>query len=334
MAQQLSLSARPRTLDQLVGQQKVVDSIRGHIAGGRTIKAWLFGGIRGAGKTSISRILALSLQCSHQKIFGSPCKVCRANQSSFPIVEINAADLTGIAQIRDSLQGCDYGVTGEALYRVYIIDECQRMSSATQSMLLKYFEDTPETTVFILSSTEPYKINDALRSRCIFYEMRELDHADSTLLVERLLKKIASELPADRLVDALVECRVFSPRLIAQAVEKYAAGATPEDAAKVDGSSDIDIQALTRALVKGDWDALSDALQNADKLDIRAVRGSTVAYLRKILVESREHSAKNKAVAKAIMALCSIENAADNVISAVLAAVLYECSELFAKYKA
>ncbi len=331
MAQQLSLSARPRTFEQLVGQQKTIDSIRGHVREGRTIKAWLLGGPRGSGKTSLSRILALSLQCTHQKVFGSPCKECRAQQSSFPIIEINGADLTGIDKIREALQGCDYGIMGAGQYRVYVIDEIQRLSTAAQSMLLKYFEDTPETTVFILSSTEPYQVNEALRSRCMFYEMRELEHDDMTILVERLLKKVTSELPVDRLVDALVECRVFAPRLICQAVEKYVAGASPDDAAKVDGT-DIDIKALTRSLVRGDWNGLCDALQNADKLDIRAIRGSTVAYLRTILVESREFSAKNKALAKAIMALCSVENASEKLTAAVMAAVLYDCCEMFSKY--
>src|SRR5579864_9038317 len=152
--QQISLSARPRTLDALIGQGKTVARIRGHIAAGRTVKAWMFTGPRGTGKTTISRVLALSLQCKHGT-FGKPCKVCYSQRSAFDIYEINAGKNTGIDAVREALSGEDnYPRTGEA--RVYILDELQKASDGAQSLLLKSLEDTPETTVYIICTTAPH----------------------------------------------------------------------------------------------------------------------------------------------------------------------------------
>jgi DNA polymerase III subunit gamma/tau len=335
MPAQLSLSARPRTFDTMVGEgtQKIVAAIRGHMKSGRVVKAWLFHGPKGTGKTTISRILALAYQCGHGD-FGNPCKDCRKAQASFPIHEINASDITGIDRLRQSLEGADYGVMGAGRYRVYILDECQKLSDSAQSLLLKYLEEnTPDTTVFILCSTEPHKILETLRSRCATYEMRDLGQDDVLKLVNRLLRLTKSELPADRLADALAERQVGSPRLVAQAVEKYLAGLEPDEAAQVEGSVTIDTKALTRAVVKGDWPAVSQALLQADSLNVRAVRLSVIAYLKTVLLESPEISQRGDVVAKSLSSLCLLQNAEDMVISANLAAELYRCTALFSKWK-
>ena len=333
--QQLSLSARPKTLDQLIGQPKVVDAIRGHIKTGRVVKGWMFGGPKGTGKTTTARILALALQCDHQEAdkWGNPCKDCIANRSSFPIVEINASDITGIDKLRDIIQSSEYGLLGSGNKRVYILDECHRLSDSAMNLLLKYLEDTPETSVFILCSSMPYKVLEALRRRCIYYEMRDLDYDDTSKLVAKLIKKIKSDLPADRLVDALVERQVKSPGLIAQAVEKYAASGDPDEACQVEGNTTLDVKALTKAVTKGSWPDVCQALLASDGMDIRVIRGSMLAYLKTILLESQDLSKRNEAISKAIKALCSIENAPDAVVSASMCAELYILTELFSRYK-
>jgi DNA polymerase III subunit gamma/tau len=334
VAQQLSLAARPKSLDQLVGQQKTIDAIRGHMKSGRVIKAWALFGRKGTGKTTTARILAVSYQCSHQKEFGQPCLVCRQKKSGFDIAEINASDMTGIDAIRTALQGSDYGVLGAGKYRVYILDEVHRLSDAAQNLLLKYLEDTPSTTIFILCSTAPQKILETLRSRCVSYEMKELEEDDITILVTRLLKLIKSKLPADRLVAELVEKHVASPRLIAQAVEKYAAGQAPEEAALVEGMTDVDISSLTRAMIHGDWPAVSDALMSQALADLRPVRIQVVAYLRTILLRDKLIGERTKVVADAITAIANLSgNAEDAVVNAAMAAELYRVTALFSNYK-
>lgn len=334
MAQQLSLAARPRTFDQIVGQQKVVDALRGHHGSGRTVKAYLFSGKKGTGKTTIARILALAYQCDHQKVFGNPCLACRKKKSGFDITEIPAAKWTGIDAIRDALEGSSYGVLGEGKYRVYILDEVHGLSPKAQDLLLKYLEDTPETTIFILCSTAPQKLIGTLRSRCLSYEMKDLEQDDITILVTRLLERIKSDLPVDRLVEELIERQVAGPRLIAQAVEKYAAGQSPEDAAEVEGTTEVDVSSLLQGIIKGDWPGVSNALLSQSLTDLRPVRIQVVAYLRIILLRDKTIGERTKVVADAITALSNLSgNAEDSVVAGAMAAELYRVTAMFSGYK-
>ncbi len=342
MPQQLSLSARPKTLDALIGQGKVVEAIRGHMKSGRTPNTWLFYGPKGTGKTSIAKILALSYQCPHQektikgvfRPFGHPCLDCRKNKHKFQIYEIPAAKATGKDEIRDLLQGSGYGVLGEGRYRVYIIDELHAASSAAQKLLLQYFEESPDTTVYICCSSEPQKINEALRSRCVSYQMLDLEASDIEILVKRLLKLAASKLPVDRLAEELVHQRVRSPRLIAQAVEKYVAGNSVEASAQVDGTTGImDMKELTRAVVKGDWSAVSDLLMSAEQIDMRPVRLSIIAYLKTALLMEKEIGDRSKTIANSITELSLLRDAEDTVVAGAVAASLYRVTALFSNYK-
>lgn len=328
MAEQLILSARPRTLDALVGQGKVIRAIRKHRATGRVVKNWLFYGPKGTGKTSIARILAVSYQCKHQDIWGKPCKKCQ--RASFEIYEANASDTTGIEKVREQLEGAYFGPrTGS--YRVYIFDEVHNASDKAQDLLLKYLEDTPKTTIFIFCSTSPHKIKDTLRSRCMAYEMRELTEDDTEILVNRLLKKTNSDLPGDRLSFQLRDKNVRSPRLITQAVEKYLAGNDPEDAAQVEASTSVDVYAISRNVLKGEWKEVAAFLQESPELNVQAVRRNLIALLKKILLESPNVDSRADALADAIGELCLMENAEDNIVAASLASRLYRLCAIFRK---
>ena len=217
--QQLSLSARPKTLDELIGQRKVVKAIRGHMSSGRVTKAWLFTGPKGTGKTTTARILALSYQCTHGEKFGVPCADCRKLRQSFDIHYVNAAKLPGIRELEDSLQGAYYSPR-VGPYRIYILDEVHRFSSQAQGSLLGYLEDdTPATTIFILCTTDAHLLLPTVQSRCTIYKLNEMQEEDIGKLVPVLLERAGSDLPADRLAIHLAEKGVGSPRLIAQAVE-------------------------------------------------------------------------------------------------------------------
>lgn len=310
----------------------MVEAIRGHWESGRVVKAWMFVGPKGTGKTSTARILALAYQCKHQEKFGNPCLACRKARRSFSIHEINASELTGKDQIQDALQGSDFGVLGEGSYRVYILDECQSMSKPSQRLLLKYLEDTPETTVFILCTTEPHMILETVRRRCVIYDLQELQHDNVEVLTERLLKYAKSDKPADRLSTELIDQGVTSPGLIAQAVEKYLAGNSPEDAAKVAGTTTIDTSAMTRALIKGDWEAVSDYLLSADEVHLRDIRASAISYLRAMLLNEKSLGDRTMMIANAITELATLQYAEDTVIAGGIAATLYRVTSLFAGY--
>ena len=332
VGQQLSLSARPKTLDGLLGQAKLVSAIRGHFKGGRHPKAWLFSGPKGVGKTTTARILALSYECTHQKKFGSPCLECRRNRTNFPIMEISAAVFSTIEKMSGALSGANSGVMGIGRYRVYIINEIQRASPGCLSLFLDMLEDTPQSTVFIFTTTEPGRLSDAFRSRCQCYELSDLELADVERLVTKLLLKIGSDLPVDRLVDALADNRIGSPRLIAQAVEKYAAGNSPEDSALVSGAATIDILSLSRAITHGTWSDAAKYLQAAQGSDARSLRFLLMNYLKGQLLESPEIGPRADAIAKALTTLASVTNAEDAVVFAAICAAAYSLTKIFSQY--
>jgi len=341
VTEQLSLSARPRTLDGLIGQAKLVKAIRGHFTGGRYPKAWLFAGPKGTGKTTTARILAMSYNCAHQELFGRPCKACRAQApqafsrgvwGNFPVYEMSAGVFSTLDAMRGQLVGAYNGVMGFGRYRVYIINEIQRASEACLALFLDTLENTPRTTVFIFTTTDPRKLGEAFPSRCQCYDFKELGVADIERLVERLLKKIGSELPVDRLAEALADNRVASPRLIAQAVEKYAAGCSPEDASLVSGAPTIDVMALSKAITHGDWSTAAKYLQGAQGSDARHLRFLLMNYLKGQLLESPEIGPRADAVSKAMTTLASVTNAEDAVVFASICATAYSLCRIFSHY--
>lgn len=340
MAQTLSLSARPRTLDALIGQDKLVVRVRNMISSGRIPKAWLLLGATGTGKTTTARILGVSLQCTHQEKFGMPCAACAAAYSGYlrrgigtlDIMEINGAKVRGIREVEAALEGVDFAPI-QGRYRVYVLDEFHKATDDAQNLMLKYLEDCIDTTIFILCSTAPQKIIETIQTRCCTLKLRELEIDDITLLVARLLKKVKSDLPVDRLADALVEKGITYPRLIANAVEKYVAGAEPEEAAEVQASEPINVEAVGRAIVKGDWAAAAKFLDRVQAVDARVLRASLLSYFRKILLCEPETDDRANATAQAIVSLCAMSGVEDSVMSAGISAVLFQAAKSFSSYK-
>lgn len=334
MEQVLSLSARPAFLDGLIGQEKIVASIRNRIAKKRLPKAWIFHGPLGCGKTTIARILALSLQCTHQKTFGRPCKDCRRLRSQYFITEISAADL-GTESLRDALREGWMSPMGLSAYRVYILDEPQGMHPNAQRHLLKLLEDTPPTTIFILCTTDPGSLIETVRSRCSgTYELRGLTMDEMLVYVQKLLDKVQSDLPADRLVDALVERNIKYPRWIAQAVERYITdGGEVNDAADVDAASAVDVSALIAATRMGDWGTVLTLLHKVQPNEAKAVRLRVLSYLRAIMLDSQDISDRTGVVANCIMELVNLQAYDNAVVHAGLVAALYRVVDRFSKYK-
>lgn len=329
---QLSITARPRTLASVVGQTKVVEAIKAY-AKKRTWNALMISGQTGTGKTTLARIIAASLQCSHQTEFGSPCAECYANRGSLGITELPAAAASNIDKVRDMLAGSNYGGVGNTKYRIYIIDECQILSKPAQSLLLGYLENSPESTIFILCTTDPLKIHRTIRGRCVQYVLSELGIDDIEKLVARLLKRTKSDLPADRLVQALIDNDVKLPRHITSAVEKYIDGYDPNDAAQVEAVASIDSHTLCRSMVKGDWVTVAAMLRDGQPADAVGVKVLVISYLRGMLVKSPVVSERNGAIAKSIAQLAQISNTDDTTLWAALAGELYTLTALFDQYK-
>lgn len=328
---QLSRSFRPKAFDDMVGQEKLIDRIKGYLKK-RTPRCWMFTGESGAGKTTLARIMALSFQCKHHK-FGYPCKKCYKNKDSFDITEVNASKDTGKERMEKIIAGSDYYPKHGSRYRVYILDEFQKLSDGSQSMLLKCLEESPKSTIWILCTSHSEDVIKAMWRRVISLGLKPLDETGIRTLVQRTLKHTKSdqEISAMKLSEALIENGITSPGFIVKAVENRLAGNTDEEAAIVEYTSSFNPRPLTKSLIKGNWSDVRKELATATAEDARSIRASVSALLSTILIESEEMGDSTTAVSKAIHRMCEAQGE-NSVILASVRASCYELCKIFQKY--
>ena len=159
---------RPSNLNDLVGQNNVTDVIRNEILNNRLSHAYLFSGPRGTGKTSTAKIIAKMINCANLGKDGIPCDKCESClnfNSSSDIVEIDAASNNGVDEIRELRDKVNL-VPSYGRYKVYIIDEVHMLTTQAFNALLKTLEEPPAHVIFILATTEFYKIPVTVVSRC------------------------------------------------------------------------------------------------------------------------------------------------------------------------
>ncbi len=192
MAIALYLKYRPRTFDEVDGQEHVTRTLKNALAMGRVAHAYLFTGPRGTGKTSTARILAKAVNCiSETKEHPcNECAICRAVNEDrlLDLIEIDAASNTGVDDIRELRDRVDLR-PGEARYKVYIIDEVHMLSNAAFNALLKTLEEPPPHVIFVLATTEPNKIPATISSRCQRFDFRRATLKELTRQLSAIAQK-------------------------------------------------------------------------------------------------------------------------------------------------
>ena len=168
---------RPKTFEEVVGQEHITKTLRNQIISGRIGHAYLFNGGRGTGKTSSAKILARAINCTNPQN-GNPCNecdICKAtlNGSLTDIVEMDAASNNSVEDIRSIRDEVNFLPT-VAKYRVYIIDEVHMLSIGAFNALLKTLEEPPAHVKFILATTEPQKLPATILSRCQRFDFKKL----------------------------------------------------------------------------------------------------------------------------------------------------------------
>jgi len=183
---------RPKQFSDLIGQDVVVRTLRNALAGQSLAHAYLLTGIRGVGKTTIARLMAMAVNCSNPDN-GEPCTECEAcasimKGSNLDVQEMDAASHTGVDDIREILDGVRYP-PASLKYRVYIIDEAHMLSKSAFNALLKTLEEPPAHVLFILATTEIEKLPITVRSRCQRFDLRRLGVDEISAYLEAILGK-------------------------------------------------------------------------------------------------------------------------------------------------
>jgi DNA polymerase III subunit gamma/tau len=193
MKASLSIRARPEVLEEVVGQDRSVRQVREALSSEDPPRAWMLAGPYGTGKTTMARIIAKSIMCRERsRETGAACGHCTSciqisTRENVDLIEYDSAQFGQVDDIRDKLVPFLSTAPSMSARKVVIIDEAQGMSSKACTALLKILEEPPEHATVILATTEPEKVDSAVRSRC---RKIYLDKIDSESLRDGLLQAI------------------------------------------------------------------------------------------------------------------------------------------------
>jgi len=278
----LARKYRPRSFEAMVGQEHVVQALANALTQQRLHHAYLFTGTRGVGKTTVSRILAKSLNCTGPDgqggITAQPCGVCDACRDIdagrfVDYVELDAASNRGVEEISQLLDQAVYKpVLGR--FKVYMIDEVHMLSNTAFNAMLKTLEEPPEYLKFVLATTDPQKVPPTVLSRCLQFNLRPMapqtvqEHLAAVLAQEQ----IAAEPGALRLLARAARGSMRDALSLTDQAIAFGAGALAEAGVRqmlgaVDRGHAV---RLVEALAAGDGAALIQSVDGLRALGLSA----------------------------------------------------------------
>ena len=294
MSEVLYRKWRPRSLDQVVGQETITQTLRQAVVLGRIAHAYLFCGPRGTGKTSTARILAKAINCLAPQD-GEPdneCEICVSMNEgrALDLIEIDAASNRGIDDIRNLSERIRF-TPNTARYKVYIIDEVHMLTEQAFNALLKTLEEPPAHAVFVLATTEAHKVPLTIISRCQRFDFRRIP-------LERTVEKLAElcreeGLEVDEEALALIARSASgslrdAENLLEQALVSYGSPMTEEHVRDMlDMGGEETALELAEHIVKKDikegLTLINQVLEQGN--DLRQLHRAVTEYLRGVLLE-------------------------------------------------
>src|SRR5499433_4061085 len=248
---------RPKTFQDVIGQEHVVKTIANAIKMDRVAHAYVFCGARGVGKTTTARRLAKALNCEKGPT-ADPCGQCQPCQeiaagSSIDVAEIDGASHNGVENVREIRENAKY-LPQRDRHKIYIIDEVHMLSGAAFNALLKTLEEPPGHVKFIFATTEPHKLPDTILSRCQRHDFRRIP---AERMLTRLKQIAAAEQAgiSDRSLAMIVRQSEGGMRDALSLLDQVlsACGQSPADESVAEALGAIDhtlVHELTSALVR------------------------------------------------------------------------------------
>ena len=183
---------RPKTFDDVCGQEIVTTTLKNAIKYNKLTHAYLFIGPRGTGKTSIAKIFAKTINCENtdEGVSCEKCDICKMsnNNENVDIIEMDAASNNGVDEVREIKNHVTFMPTFSK-YKIYIIDEVHMLSPGAFNALLKTLEEPPKHVIFILATTEPQKVPLTIISRCQCFEFKSIPNN----LIEERIKYVCKQ---------------------------------------------------------------------------------------------------------------------------------------------
>lgn len=197
-------SERPERFNEIIGQKHIVRILQHQLETDNVSQAYLFTGTRGTGKTTTARILAKALNCTGNPADGQlpcgECENCKAIKEGrfLDVIEMDAASNRGVNEVRDLIEKVNYPpMVGR--YKVYIIDEVHMLTPEAENAFLKTLEEPPAHVIFILATTNPEKVRETIRSRCMRLDFRRVSEDDLIEGMERICRRKQVNITRDAL---------------------------------------------------------------------------------------------------------------------------------------
>ncbi len=269
MSQELYKKYRPKIFKMVVGQGASVNVLKKKLKRKNLPHALLFSGPSGCGKTTLARILRRKLKCGKHDF-----------------TELDCADFRGIEMVRN-IRSRLYQAPISGKCRVWLIDECHKLTNDAQNAFLKMLEDTPKHVYFMLATTDPQKLKRTIRTRCMEVAVRNLTNRHmNTLLVSTIVAE-KKKVPKDA-IDKIIEHSSGSARMALVLLDKIIDLDSEEEMAEAIQATTAEVQAhgIARALLNSHtkWSHMVKILKETLNEEPETVRWMVLGYARTVIL--------------------------------------------------